>query len=116
MVILSDIKKMLGCPQSDAFDSDIQSHINASFMELYQMGIGSNRAFYLETGNEEWTHFSEDKALIESVKTYIYIRVKLVFDPPASSTVLESLQRTAERLEWRLNFEYDRIKREEEGE
>lgn len=101
--ILTSIKKLLGSTKEyTIFDPDIIIHINSVFMTLTQLGVGPPEGFYIEDETSVWSDFTDVKNF-EAVKTYIYIKVKLVFDPPLSSAMIESLERQAKELEWRLN-------------
>lgn len=102
--ILTSIKKLLGITEEyDQFDPDIIMHINSVFMILTQLGVGPAEGFSIEDDTAVWTDFIQDVKKLESVKTYIYLKVKLVFDPPLSSAVIESMNRLINELEWRLN-------------
>ena len=102
--ILTSIKKLLGITEEyDQFDPDIIMHINSVFMILAQLGIGPAEGFSIEDDTAVWTDFIQDIKKLESVKTYIYLKVKLAFDPPLSSAVIESMNRLINELEWRLN-------------
>lgn len=102
--ILTSIKKLLGIEEEyEHFDPDIIMHINSVFMILTQLGVGPSEGFTIEDDTSIWTDFVPDTTKIESVKTYIYLKVKLLFDPPLSSAVIESINRTISELEWRLN-------------
>ena len=102
--ILTSIKKLLGITEEyDQFDPDIIMHINSVFMILTQLGVGPAEGFSIEDDTAVWTDFIQDVKKLESVKTYIYLKVKLVFDPPLSSAVIESMNRLVNELEWRLN-------------
>ena len=102
--ILTSIKKLLGITEEyDQFDPDIIMHINSVFMILTQLGIGPAEGFSIEDDTSVWSDFIQDTNKIEAVKSYIYLKVKLVFDPPLSSAVIESMNRLINELEWRLN-------------
>lgn len=104
--ILLTVKKALGIEADfDVFDSDIIIHINTAFNVLNQLGVGPEEGFYITGVNEVWSDFLPDTPNLEAVKTYIYIKVRLVFDPPTSSFVLQSLNDTAKEYEWRLNVQ-----------
>lgn len=110
--ILTSIKKLLGMTKEyNAFDQDIIMHINAVFMTLRQLGVGPIQGFRIEDATATWNQFidpqndPEKQALLSAVKTYIHIKVKLVFDPPLSSAVIKVLEDAANELEWRLNVE-----------
>ena len=104
--ILTSIKKLLGISKDyKQFDDDIIIHINTVLMNLTQLGVGPEEGFFIEDEYAEWFDFvdTEETAQFNAVKTYIYLKVKLLFDPPLSSSVLESINRTISELEWRLN-------------
>lgn len=102
--ILTTIKKLLGIGEEyDHFDQDIITHINSVFMDLNQIGVGPKDGFIIQDEAATWSDFIKDKAKFEAVKTYIYLRVKLLFDPPSSSAVIEAINRDISRYEWRLN-------------
>lgn len=106
--ILVTIKKMLGIDADyDAFDTDIIVHINTAIMILRQLGIGIKAGFVITGESEEWADLLGDSELYESVKTYIYLRVKSVFDPSTSSAASEASKEMIKELEWRLNSESD---------
>jgi len=103
--ILLSIKKLLGLVEDDqAFDADIIIHINSVFMILNQLGIGPIDGFKIESQEETWDQFIQDDKLLEDVKTYIYLRVRLIFDPPLNSSIQGSIERTISELEFRLNL------------
>ena len=102
--ILTSIKKLLGITEEyDQFDPDIIMHINSVFMILTQLGIGPTEGFSIEDDTSIWSDFIKDANKIEAVKSYIYLKVKLLFDPPLSSAVIDSTNRLINELEWRLN-------------
>ena len=101
--ILLDTKKLLGLDAAyQAFDTDIIIYINNALMILEQLGIGKD-GFSVVDGDEQWEDFLTDINRLESVKTYVYIRTRLLFDPPANSTLSKTLEDTARELEWRMN-------------
>ena len=102
--ILSSIKKLLGIAEEQTdFDIDIIMHINTVFTILNELGIGPDDGFVIEDGSETWDQYIEDKRKFDKIKTYMYLKVRLYFDPPQSSAHLEALKRQIEELEWRLN-------------
>lgn len=106
--ILNSIKKILGIYAEDtSFDIDIIMHINTVFMILRQMGIGPSNGFSITGAYEAWDEYLTDTSLVEPVKTYIALKVRLIFDPPTSSAVTEAINRTISELEWRLNVQAD---------
>lgn len=116
--ILISIKKLLGIAEDyDHFDPDLIMHINTVFMILHQMGVGPKEApFMIEDEGAIWDNFIKDAKDLQPVKTYIALKVKLVFDPPTSSSHLQAINDTIKELEWRLysaessdNFDPDKI-------
>lgn len=106
--ILTSIKKLLGITEEYTyFDADILMHINMAFMVLYQLGVGPKTCFMIEDDTAVWSDFLEDATDLAGVKTYIYQKVKLVFDPPQSSAAMEALKQSIAELEWRLNVAVD---------
>lgn len=102
--ILISVKKMLGiAAEYTHFDADIIIHINSVFMILNQLGVGPREGFSISSDVETWDEFTNDNLTIESVKSYMYLKVGLLFDPPTSSNVLEARNRLVSELEWRLN-------------
>ena len=102
--ILISVKKMLGiAAEYTHFDADIIIHINSVFMILNQLGVGPREGFLISSDVETWDEFTNDNLTIESVKSYMYLKVGLLFDPPTSSNVLEARNRLVSELEWRLN-------------
>lgn len=106
--ILTSVKKLLGIAEDYThFDSDIIMHINTVFSILTQLGVGPSEGFSIEDEHASWTDFIGDNAKIEMVKSYMHHKVRLLFDPPQSSAVMEAMNRTISELEWRLNVAVD---------
>lgn len=103
--ILEDIRKMIG-PSADyeGFDTDLITHINTTFTTLYQLGVGADnsKAFQITGASEQWSDFTGDDSRRNAVKSYIYIKTRLVFDYPSNSFVGEALKQQADELEYRL--------------
>lgn len=107
--ILTSIKKLLGITEEyKHFDQDIIMHINSVFMILTQMGVGPEEGFTISDSTTTWSEFTNDDKKIEAVKSYVYLKVRLLFDPPASSSVMEAMNRSISELEWRLNIAADK--------
>lgn len=107
--ILDDVKKMLGLGEWDeAFDAEILMHINSVFMTLNQLGVGPPEGYSVRDRANTWDDFVGDRQDIEAIKSYTYLKVRLLFDPPSSSFVLESIKSMASELEFRLNVQVDR--------
>lgn len=102
--ILKTIKKFLGISDEEThFDTDLIIHINSVFSILNQLGVGPSKSFQIQDEKETWDQFIEDDTDFNDVKTYMYLKVKLLFDPPASSSVMSAMERQISELEWRLN-------------
>jgi len=110
--ILTGTKKILGILEDyTVFDHDIITHINTAFSTLTQLGVGPAEGFMIEDETAEWVDFIDDTDLqYNSVKTYVYLRVRLMFDPPTTSYLIAAFQDQIRELEWRLN-----VHREETG-
>lgn len=104
--ILISIKELLGVSENDdSFDTDIIIHINSVFMFLKRMGVGPTNGFRITGPGDIWSDFIEnDCEDFECVKTYVYLKTRLVFDPPASSTTLQTMKELINELEWSLNI------------
>lgn len=101
--ILTSIKKLLGITEEyEHFDPDLIMHINSVLMILTQMGVGPSEGFSIEDSTSTWTDFVSDTNKLEAVKSYVHLKVKLLFDPPLSSSVVEAINRMITELEWRL--------------
>ena len=106
--ILTSVKKMLGITEDyEHFDADLIMHINSVFMILTQLGVGPSEGFSIEGESDTWDDFISTGSNLEAVKSYVYLKVKLLFDPPLSSAVMESMNRMISELEWRLNVSVD---------
>lgn len=105
--ILRTIKKLLMIADEDpAFDMDILIHINSAIRDLYQIGVGSKPPFVIHGESETWKDFlGDDLDTYQSVKTYIYLKVKMIFDPPTSSSVMDAYQGVIRETEWRLSMQ-----------
>ena len=104
--ILNSIKKLLGIPEDyTAFDQDIMIHINSVFMILSELGVGPSNGYSLKDGSEKWGDFISDDENLEGIKTYVYMKVKTIFDPPLNSAVLASMKELISEFEWRINNE-----------
>lgn len=102
--ILTSIKKLLGITEAyDHFDTDLMIHINSVFSILTQLGVGPANGFSIAGKDAVWSDFMFDDARLEMVKSYVYLKVKLLFDPPLNSAVIESANRQLSELEWRIN-------------
>ncbi len=107
--ILNTIKMMLGPDDSyDVFDTEIIIHINTALSILTQLGVGPKKGFRITGPDETWDDFISDGSVdLEGIKSYIYMKVKMIFDPPANSFVMKAMEDSCKELEWRLNVTVD---------
>ena len=108
--ILTSIKKLLGITaEYTQFDADLIIHINSVFSILTQLGVGPSTGFSLHDEYSVWTDFLPEDARLEMVKTYVYLKVRLMFDPPDRSAVADAMKRQIDELEFRLNVAADQV-------
>lgn len=104
MGILASVKKTLGIDDSyEIFDADILMHINSVFSTLNQMGIGPADGYMIEDDTAEWDAFLDGDPRRNAVKSYIYLRVRLLFDPPSTSYLIDAMKTQITEMEWRIN-------------
>ena len=102
--ILLSTKKLLGLPEDyDPFDTDVIIAINSAFSTLQQLKVGPESGFEISNKDALWNEFTNGEKGLNPVKTYIYLRAKLLFDPPETSYAREALKKQADEIEWRLN-------------
>lgn len=103
--ILTSVKKLLGVGEEYThFDDDIIMHINSVIFILTQIGIGPDEGFAITSKDQTWDDFLQGRINIESVKSYVYLKVRLLFDPPSNSFLVEAIERQISEYEWRLNI------------
>lgn len=107
--VLNSTKKKLGLTADyQYFDEDqLYDYINLAFSELHQLGAGPVNGYYVDDPLDDWNGFTQDIPLQNLVKSYVYIRVRLLFDPPTTSFVLDSLNKQLDELKWRINVYVD---------
>jgi len=106
--ILVSTKKALGITEEyEVFDSDILMHINTAFSTLTQLGLGPAEGFSIEDADTTWAAVLGDDVRLNNVKSYVYLKVRLLFDPPATSYLLQAMQDQIRELEWRINVQVD---------
>jgi hypothetical protein len=106
--ILTSIKKMLGISAEDKhFDPDVMMHINSVLSIMNQFGVGPAEGFSITGDGETWSQFITSPKIFAMAKSYTYLKVKLLFDPPLSTAVIESINRQINELEWRLTSAAD---------
>ena len=106
--ILTSIKKLLGVAEEDtSFDQDIIIHINTVFAILAQLGVGPANGFSIEDDSAIWSDYLGNATNLELVKSYIYMKVRSMFDPPTSSILADAMNKNISELEWRINTTVD---------
>lgn len=103
--ILISIKKLLGIEENYThFDTDIIMHINSVLSILTQLGVGPSNGYSIKDANAVWDEFISDSTRLELVKTYVYLKVRLMFDPPSSSSAIDSMKQLINELEFRITI------------
>ena len=106
--ILNTIKKLLGLSSDyTEFDTDIIIHINSVFSILQQLGVGPENGFSISDATATWSSYTNNDKQINDVITYVYLKVRLLFDPPVNSSILNAQKELISELEWRLNVAVD---------
>ena len=109
--ILTSVKKVLGIPEYyEHFDQDILLHLNSVMSILHQLGVGPENGFVVEDDSTTWSDLSDgdiDTNKMMYVKSYVCLRVRLLFDPPASSGAIDAMERQMRELEWRITVTRD---------
>lgn len=104
--ILTTTKKALNLADADtAFDMDIVMHINSVFSDLNQLGVGPDLGFMIEDKTATWDTFLGSDPRLNHVKTYVYLRVRMLFDPPQTGFHTQAMQEQITKLEWMLNVQ-----------
>ena len=104
--ILTTIKKLLGLDEDyEVFDPDVTIHINSTFLTLNDLGVGPKNPFVVNDKSQTWADFFQGNNALDfqSVKTYVYLKVRLLFDPPSTSFAIDSMNKMADEYAWRLN-------------
>lgn len=111
--ILNSIKKVLGVDKDyTAFDQDILMHINSSLLTLNQLGIGPEEGFIVENEDTTWSNFIGTDPRLNAVKSYLYLKVRYLFDPPGTSFLLDAMDKQIAEYEWRLNVHRESLREE----
>lgn len=114
--ILTSVKKLLGiADEITDFDTDIVIHINTVLGILNQLGVGPSEGFSITDKTSTWSDFISNAKNLETVKSYVGLKVRLLFDPSTSSAVADSINRLVSELEWRINVTVDPGDDGEEG-
>lgn len=105
--ILKTIKQLIGCPDDfEQFDLDLTIHINSAFAALTQLGVGPKEGYQITSPDNVWSEFEEDTKKSSLIKDYVYIKTRLLFDPPTSGSLMDSLKEQLKEMEWRLYIMY----------
>lgn len=112
--ILTSVKKYIGIAEEyEHFDPDVIMHINTAFAVLWQLGVGPSSAFRITDKTKKWADFTQDEEELAMAQSYVFERVKLKFDPPSSSALLQALKESVTESEWRLNVAAETTDEEE---
>lgn len=102
--ILKSVKKILGLDAADtSFDLDVLTHVNNAFSTLHQLGLGPSDGFMVEDDTAVWADYGEVDRILNQVKTYVYLKTRIAFDPPTTSYLIGALEKQIQEHEWRLN-------------
>ncbi len=106
--ILTSVKKLLGIAEEyTQFDTDILIHINSVFLTLHELGVGPDDGFAIDEYTTWTDYISDNTLLLNAVKTYVYLKVKMLFDPSLTSSVTDLMKEEVKELEWRMNVFVD---------
>lgn len=115
--ILDSVKKIIGIDSEyDVFDTDLIIHINSVFMILNQLGVGPKEVFSISNASTTWSEFIRGNNAIQAVKSYMALRVRMLFDKPQNGTLIDAYQKDIDELEWRLYVACDSQRIDAEGE
>lgn len=104
--ILTSIKKLLGLEEDYThFDMDITIYINSAFSTLTQLGVGPVAGFSIQDKSSTWDEFIGDRIDAEFIKPYVYLKTRLLFDPPQSGFLIDNMNKQLSEIEWRLNIQ-----------
>ena len=113
--ILKTIKQLVGCPDDfEQFDLDLTIHINSAFATLTHLGVGPKGGYRITGVDNAWSEFEEDTQKLSLIKDYVYIKTRLLFDPPTSGSLMDSLKEQLREMEWRLYTLYYPISEDDE--
>ena len=113
--ILLSVKKALGIDgDCTDFDTELIMHINTVLSTLTPIGVGNEDGFTISGIDEKWSDFVADEPRWSQIRTYVYTKVRLIFDPPQGTAVVEAMNKVANELEWRLYVIADNLRKEKE--
>ena len=108
--ILDSIKQLLGIDVNDtSFDKELIIHINGALMILNQLGVGPEDGYSIVDKNNTWDEFIGDRTDLELIKTDIYLRVRLIFDPPQNSFLVTSIEKQIQEYDWRIELNHIKV-------
>lgn len=104
--ILTSIKKLLGVEEEYThFDQDIIIYINGVLLNLNQIGVGPSEGFSIKDKEDVWESFIGNRKDLEAVKSYVYLKTRIIFDPPQTSVLLGAIEQQIKEIEWRLTIQ-----------
>ena len=107
--ILNSIKKVLGVSnEDDYFDADLIVHINSVFFTLRQLGVNFINNYYITDSTDTWSEYISNMNDCEAIKTYVCLKVRLLFDPPSNASLIDCINKQLSELEWRIMVALDR--------
>ena len=113
--ILKTIKQLIGCPDDfEQFDMDLTIHINSAFATLTQLGVGPKEGYRITGADNTWSEFEDDAQKLSLIKDYVYIKTRLLFDPPTTGSLMDSLKEELKEMKWRLYILYYPISEDDE--
>lgn len=111
--ILTSTKKILGIDENyTAFDQDIITHINAALSTMNQLGLGPIEGFAIEDATQVWSELMLPLTILGMAKPYVFLKTRMLFDPPATSFHIEAMNKQIDQFEWRMNVERERLMHE----
>lgn len=115
--ILDSMKDALSVPlEDDGYDEELLMHINTIFFKISQLGVGPETPFVIEDNTSEWTDFISDVSTIAMVKSYMYLELRMLFDPPSNSSLASAMKEQIKEYEWRMNVAKDKYESTSESE
>lgn len=104
--VLNSVKKLLNIhPSETAFDLDVIVHVNSTFMTINQLGAGSAKPFTIDSAAQKWNDFLTDRDDLALIKSYVYLKVRLLFDPPSNASLYSAIEKQLGEYEWRINHQ-----------
>jgi hypothetical protein len=108
--ILDSVKKVLNLASDyESFDQDIVMHINSVFSTINQLGVGPDAGYMIEDKEALWSDFLEGDLRLNNIRTYMYLRVRMLFDPPTIGYLVEAMKEQIKELEWRINAQRESV-------